>query len=157
MSNNFKDYLEYKGGDLYWKKASTNRVFVGKKAGNLSVYGYIEVRINKKLLKAHRIIWEMFNGEIPDGKLIDHINGNRNDNRIENLRLVTFSQNCLNNKKRRNNTSGVTGVHLYKRTGMWTCNFIGKHLGTFGSFIEACEARIVAEVSSGITTKRHGL
>lgn len=59
---------------------------------------------------AHRIIWEMFNGAIPEGKEIDHINGVKSDNRIENLRLCDRHINCKNAAKRRDNSSGVTGV-----------------------------------------------
>lgn len=120
----------------------------------LTASGYVRVS-NKGIgyTMAHRIIWEMTNGEIPDGLFIDHINGNRRDNRIENLRLVTQKVNSMNSSLRFDNKSGVTGVAIYKRTGKWRASIQsgGKtvHLGFFDDFISACEARIVAEVRLG--------
>ena len=60
--------------------------------------GYIRIRINHVEYRAHRIIWTMFNGEIPEGLLIDHINGIKSDNRLENLRLATRQQNNANRR-----------------------------------------------------------
>ena len=75
MSVDYKDFLEYRDGNLYWK-AKTHpsvRIEVGDKAGGLDLDGYTIVCINYKNYKAHRIIWEMLNGKIPDGMVIDHI------------------------------------------------------------------------------------
>lgn len=58
----------------------------------------------------HRIIWEMFNGTIPEGMVIDHLNGDPWDNRIENLSCKTVKENNQNKSKRSDNTSGFTGV-----------------------------------------------
>lgn len=68
----------------------------GKIAGGPTKEGYIRIRLNSIEYRAHRVIWEMFNGEIPEGMLIDHINGIKDDNRLENLRLVTREQNNAN-------------------------------------------------------------
>lgn len=75
------------------------------------------VMFSRKLYFAHRIIWELHNGAIPDGMEIDHINGDSTDNRIENLRLATREVNTRNRKKFRNNTSGSAGVSSQERWG----------------------------------------
>jgi hypothetical protein len=63
----------------------------------------------------------MFYGKIPDGKVIDHIDGNRKNNVISNLRLLDKSENTRNCKKREDNTSGETGV--YKTGGKWVADW----------------------------------
>jgi len=59
--------------------------------------GYLVKTVCKKKLMIHRLVWEMHYGKIPKGMVIDHINRNKTDNRIENLRLATKSQNARNN------------------------------------------------------------
>lgn len=75
-------------------------------------YGYV-----------HRDVWEKANGPIPDGMFIDHINGDPTDNRLENLRLATCSQNNMNMRRRKDNTSGVKGLYWHTRkdrpNGRW--------------------------------------
>lgn len=128
---NWNKYFEYRDGNLYWKDVSemdefSNRsksqIKMGKLVGTIN-YGYMifKVTINKIKYtdRIHRIIYEMFNGPIPKGIEIDHINGIRNDNRIENLRLATTSQNAMNKSKLKNNTSGLKGVSFHKRAGKW--------------------------------------
>lgn len=58
--------------------------------------GYLQVRVGRKMVKAHRLAWELHNGPIESGMVIDHINGNRTDNRISNLRLVCKARNSHN-------------------------------------------------------------
>jgi len=67
--------------------------------------------------KAHRLIWLYVYGEMP--KEIDHINGDRQDNRLENLRSVTRSQNQFNKAMAQNNTSGYRGVSWHKKSQQW--------------------------------------
>lgn len=109
--------------------------------------------------QVHRIIWEMHNGEIPNGYFIDHINHNRIDNRIENLRLVTSGGNAKNRSRPNTNTSGVTGVHWNKRLNKWhvQINHEGKrkHIGLFDSIEKAAEARKDAISAFGYH-KNHG-
>ncbi len=75
---------------------------------------------------------------------IDHINGNKSDNRIDNLRLATFSENSWNAEKRSDNTSGHKGVSFDKRRGVWVAyiNAYGKrkHLGRFYLIEDAYKA-----------------
>lgn len=82
----------------------------GKEAGYFVSDGYISVEVGGKSLPSHRIIWEMFNGKIPDGLVVDHIDGDRTNNRIENLRVCTRAENSRNCKKSKANTSGFKGV-----------------------------------------------
>ena len=88
--------FNYVDGNLIWKKNMSDKVKVGDIAGTLKKNGYIQIVFNKKSYLAHRLIYILHNGNIP--KFIDHINGIRNDNRIENLRGCTQHQNLLNRK-----------------------------------------------------------
>ncbi len=89
----------YKNGALYWKNdASKGRTKAGDFAGYLDPQGYITVGVFGKYLKAHRVVWRMHHpkGKMP--KVLDHIDGNRSNNKIENLRIATHSMNMLNRK-----------------------------------------------------------
>lgn len=68
------------------------------------------VKIGQKLYLVHRILWEMFNGPIPEGMVIDHLDGNPFNNNIRNLRVTTQRINTQNSRIRRDNLSGTTGV-----------------------------------------------
>lgn len=80
----------------------------------------------------HRILIE-----VPQGLFVDHINGNGLDNRKINLRVATHSQNMMNRKTHKNNTSGFKGVSWIKRTQKWQAMISTKHLGEFKSKTEA--------------------
>ena len=117
-----KERLTYKNGKLYWSLKKNN--FLLSRAGCLRNTGYWAIRFNKKLYQEHNLVWLYFNGVMLPGN-IDHINRNRIDNRISNLRIATRSQNNMNKTIQSNNTSGYTGVYKRKDTGKWTC-YIGK-------------------------------
>ena len=91
-----------------WK--NFKNVSIGDVAGGIGNSGYYQVRKESKLQLVHRVIWEMHYGEIEQGKLIDHIDGDRTNNKLSNLRLVTKSGNARNCTPRKDNTSGVVGV-----------------------------------------------
>ena len=104
---------------LRWNRFAANRrikpndpagKFAHKKHN--SNKGYFRTYVINRSYANHRIIWEMFNRKLEDGEQVDHIDGNTKNNRIENLRVVDSKTNCYNQKKRVNNKSGVTGVHL---------------------------------------------
>lgn len=101
-------------GHLIWKPARCSRV-AGKVAGHRHTCTvgktYIQVRVDDVLHYAHRIVWVMMRGPIPPGMQVDHINGDGADNRLENLRCVTASENKRNQRRLVNNTSGFTGVY----------------------------------------------
>ena len=107
---------EYRQGCLYYKTGGRN----GRRAGSLSDRGYRIVWQDGKPHKEHRAIWTLLNGPIPDGAEIDHVNGIKDDNRIENLRLASHGQNQANTPKYRNNSSGIKGVSWREDYGVWT-------------------------------------
>lgn len=113
---NWNDVFEYRDGNLYWRSSPQPKVCAGDLAGTI-VDGYVKVMVDKKSYSAHRVIWEMMNGLIPDGMQIDHINHIRNDNRIENLRIVSKQLNMENKSKYKNNKSGITGVNFNIKKG----------------------------------------
>lgn len=118
------ELFEYKDGVLYWKPriGTRNRLSArtGKPVGTPGGVGYLDVNINKQRYRIHRLIFLMFNGYLPEE--VDHINNNRKDNRIENLRAADSTKNKYNTLITKNNTSGVKGVSLHKPTGKWRCS-----------------------------------
>ena len=92
-----QEIFEYKDGDLIRKN---------KVAGCLHKSGYRQIKVNNVIYPAHRLIWIFHNGSIDENMQIDHINGIKDDNRIENLRLVTAQQNSWN--RSRLNSKGYT-------------------------------------------------
>jgi len=131
--------FQYKDGHLYWKIRNSNRIKIGSQAGTVAKRGNINININKRLYKAHRIIFFMHHKYLPP--IIDHIDGNPLNNRIENLRPATETQNHHNVGMFKNNKSGVKGVCWDKSKKKWLarCCFQYKihHIGTFDSLEEA--------------------
>lgn len=108
-------------GELRYKvlPSPASRVKVGEVVGSINSEGYRIARVNGEVCRVHRLIWTMLVGEIPDGYMIDHIDGNRVNNCISNLRLATRVENQRNAKMRCDNTSGAKGVSFDKRAGKW--------------------------------------
>lgn len=102
----------YRDGELYWKVVFSNRLKVGQLAGDSDGRGYRRVMLVKTHYKMHILIWIMHNGNIPDNLIVDHIDQNIKNNRLENLRLLTKSQNNLNSDKRK-------GVTFDKERNKW--------------------------------------
>lgn len=98
--DNLKEYFTYAPtvkSYLTWKKKTCRKVVAGRMAGTFDKrHGYWVVRFGGKPYQVHRLIWEMFNGRIPDGMAVDHRDGDVHNNSIENLRLATILQNNLN-------------------------------------------------------------
>ncbi|WP_341266210.1 HNH endonuclease [Morganella morganii] len=158
--NKWSDVFSYVNGDLVWNIRASQRVKVGGIAGWEGGDGRISVEYKGVSYLAHRIIWELHYGEIPEGMVIDHINHNPKDNRIENLRLVSFAQNARNRKLPTNNTSGVIGVSWNKFRGKWrvqiNANGKKKHVGLFDDLNDAILARKKANDEHGYH-ENHGL
>ena len=113
-------------------------------AGNITTKGYRQVRLLDKVYFVHRVIWEMYNGPIPTNMQIDHIDGVKDNNNLENLRLATQSQNMSNKGKLITNTSGYKGVSWNSSKNKWRARLTvdGKsmHIGYFDTAEEAYEA-----------------
>lgn len=134
-------------GLLTWRKTQ-GTASAGREAGWLHRSGYVYVGVAGKSYKAHRIIWYLHHGT-PPKDLLDHIDRNPTNNRIENLRECTHAQNQQNKRTYSNNRSGIKGVNWYSRYGKWRVRIqhMGKPLlvGMFADFEEACNARIQAQ------------
>jgi len=144
-----------------WDKAF-NAQFAGRECGSIDKHGYQiigfshEGKLNR--LKAHRLAWLIVHGKLPDGE-IDHINRNRADNRISNLRDVPSAINHRNLTMLRNNTSGVTGVCWHKTKGKWQARakIDGRYraVGLFTCIHEASAAVKAFRAKHGFT-ESHG-
>lgn len=99
MVGTLREYLEYRDGKLYWKKKSCNKVVVGRVAGSKCAGEYLAVKLFKHRYTVHNVVWWLHGNTIPDGMCLDHINRDKLDNRIENLRLVDPSENSANSSR----------------------------------------------------------
>ena len=130
-------------GDLY-RKAGGFGVRQGDKVGSKRPDGYVRVKVQGKLYLAHRIIWAMHNNSDPVNLEIDHIDGNRRNNKIENLRTAKHGQNQANSPAYKNNKTGFRGVHWHKQHEKYcaTVNLNKKriHVGLFACPKEAAMA-----------------
>jgi hypothetical protein len=111
------DLFEFKDGVLLWKN-SKHKNRNGKPCGGSSGNGYIRITIGEKQYFAHRIIYLMHHKHLPD--VIDHVDGNTNNNRIENLRESNDSTNQMNSKISSSNTSGYRNVTWNKVRRLWS-------------------------------------
>lgn len=135
-----KSVLSYDpdSGEFTWLVMPNGRVKVGSRAGTACSNNYFRIKVYGRKYQAHRLAWLYVHGAFPPDKLeIDHINGDKLDNRISNLRLATRFQNQANVKLGPTNTSGAKGVHWHKREKRWRA-VIGSHgkkhyLGSFTS------------------------
>ena len=138
-----KSLFDYKDGNLYWK-ISTGAAKAGKLAGSLDNNRYLKSGINKKIYLNHRIIFLMHNGYMPN--FVDHIDGNKLNNCIENLREASNGQNRMNSKLQKNNKSTIKNVNWHKRQKRWAVQLgvEGKKL-YFGAYFDLNVAKFVAE------------
>ena len=125
-------------GDLI-RKVNKGTAKAGDKAGSVNGSGYVVTGIEGNKYRNHRIIFLMHRGFLPD--CLDHIDNNKLNNRIENLRPATLSQNQHNRRISKNNTSGVKGVKWKATQNIWTAsvtlNGKRKHVGHFRTVPEA--------------------
>lgn len=126
---------------------STRNAKAGSDASKNEARGYFNTSVDGHILGSHVVAWVIKTGEYPVLQ-IDHINGNRKDNRWCNLRQVTRSQNLQNSKRRLDNSSGVKGVNWHKKCQKWNArlclNGHSINLGFFTELEDAKAARINA-------------
>lgn len=129
--------LEYSNGELIRTATTSSNAIKGTRAGSFNkTKGYRSVWLNGKSYYEHVVIWEAFNGPVPDGMEIDHINRIKDDNRIENLRLLPTQYNRFN--------TDAKGVSYYKDRNKWIARIQRDHkyiyLGTYDTEEEATSA-----------------
>jgi len=133
------DTLDYFEGNLIWKKSIGRLAKKGRIAGTINQNGYLSICLLGKIYKLHRIIFFYHHGYFP--KVVDHIDGNKVNNKIENLREASISQNAWNSKIRITNKSGVKGISWDKKANKWrascTVNYKQNNLGCFEDIEEA--------------------
>jgi hypothetical protein len=140
------NYFNYKDGNLY-KRFKEN-----KPVGSFTDEGYVVVGFNKKSQFAHRVIFLMFNGYLPN--CIDHIDGNRANNRIENLRPANANTNAYNQAPRKNTASNLKNVTWHKVSKKWQVKMaVNGHIKYFGLYNDIEYAKFVAET---MRHKYHG-
>lgn len=151
MNIDIQDSISYEPeSGLFTWNVSRGRVKAGDIAGSTHVNGYQRVFINGTEHLCHRLAFEAVHGEIPAGFVIDHINGNRGDNRANNLRAVPRSINAQNRKKASSHSkTGILGVTFHKGAGRFLAQIKtlkkDMHLGYFDTKEEASAAYIRAK------------
>jgi hypothetical protein len=146
------ELFDYKDGELIWKIRTSNRIEVGDVAGTTRKNGYKIIRVDGRGYLAHRLIFEYMHGYLPP--ILDHIDGNPSNNRIENLRSATVAQNQYNRKLNKNSSSGLKGVCFYKTTQKWMAYIrIDRKFINLGYYTDKLEA---ARVANEARRERHG-
>jgi hypothetical protein len=127
-------------GLLTWKAPKAHNVSIGDVAGYINRGGYRRISVDDKEYQAHRLAWLYVHGSFP-AALLDHINGDRADNRIANLRNASSSENHRNSGMYKNNTTGFKGVAYHAHSGRWRAetlfNGVRRSLGYYPSAEEA--------------------
>lgn len=147
MLSRLKELIHYdpESGDFTWLIKRGRSAVAGSMAGTITNRGYRQIYIDRTPYLAHRLAWFYMNGKWPEED-IDHINHNRSDNRICNLRAATRSQNSQNRLLPANNKSGVLGVHWHSGANKWEAKLFKEkkciYLGLFDD-IELAELVVI--------------
>lgn len=142
------DLLSYNPGTgvLAWMKPRRGQPAPGTEAGAVKADGYRAIKVDGRFYKAHRLAWFYAHGAWPPDQ-IDHVNRDKTDNRLANLRLATNVQNHRNKGCYQSNRSGVAGVRPVANKFQAYITHLGRriHLGKFDSLFDAVAARKSAE------------
>ncbi len=139
-----QELVEYHDGVLVAKIKFADKVVVGNTLGARNKDGYIQLSIQKKKYYAHRLVYLYHHGYMPD--YVDHIDGDKSNNRIENLRPASLHQNNYNVKTPKSNKSGVKNVHWNKKNNNWNVTLAANNKSMyFGAFDDLELASLVAE------------
>lgn len=113
-------FLTYdsEAGIFYRNITTSSNAKEGEICGNITYNGYVRISVDGKRYLAHSLAWLYIYGEMPKTQ-IDHINHNRKDNRISNLRVCTQAENTRNASIRKDNTSGISGIYFDKKRNVW--------------------------------------
>ena len=130
-----RELFNYIDGNLHHKKRRPS-VKVGTRAGTFDKDGYIVIHLNKKKYRAHHLVWVYHYDVFP--KMIDHIDNDRANNNIHNLRIATISQNQMNRKLNKNNKSGIKGLRFSKNR--WLAQIRFNHVNIHKSFVNKEDA-----------------
>jgi len=149
-----KEVLDYdpETGVFIWKASTSGREVVGSVAGAPNWAGYWRIGMDSHRYKAHRLAFLWMEGHFPDAD-VDHINGNRSDNRWQNLRPASRTINMQNTKRYLNNKSDFTGIAFEAKTKKWRAeikaNGKQRYLGVYDKFWQALATRKIAERKHG--------
>lgn len=150
-------------GKFTWKKRA-GHIIPGTEAGGVWSNGYRLIKLKGKQYLAQRLAWLHYYGKWPECELeVDHIDLNKSNNAIKNLRLLNRSENARNHSTYASNSSGISGVSFVTAYGKWGAtirgdkyvkenkNYKRESLGLFNTFEEAVNARKEAEKKYGYT------
>lgn len=132
-------------GEMHWLVTNSNRAKAGSLAGSVDVHGYRQIKIEGRVYKFHHVAWLHAHGVWPDSE-IDHKDGDPLNNRLDNLRLATSSQNSWNTRPHRDSATGFKGVSRNGKKYVAAIMTRGakKRLGRFDTAEEAHHAYCVA-------------
>ena len=151
---NIKKLLRYEDGKVFWKEDRKPKIKAGDRAGTLNISnGYRIISVSQRRVYEHRAVWVLCHGAAPN--MLDHINGNKVDNHIENLRELS---SVGNSRAHRNQKKGVTskyrGVHLNKVSKKFVAQISDEGsrkcwIGSFTCEVEAAKAYDKAAIKFG--------
>jgi len=145
------ELFEYRDGELIWR-AGRGRIVAGATAGPSSEDKYRKITINHSGYYAHRLIFLMHHGYLP--KNVDHIDGDKHNNRIDNLREATIAENGWNAGISATNTSGYKGVSFNKTKRKWQVQVAKKGQRYHGGYHDTAEE--ANEAAIALREKLHG-
>lgn len=160
LQERFHEAFKYIDGKLFWKiNTNKSKDLIGQEAGCKSSGSYGLVNLDKVSYCIHKVVFCMHHGFIP--VVIDHVNGNSKDHRIENLRAADHTTNNCNKAFQKNNTSGVKGLTWSKQAKKWQARITFKkkhhHLGYFECKDDAAEFLTLARETLHGDFANHGV